>query len=255
MFAVFKYSKEDGTPNFKDDGTTPDYDREKGSPEYKDRWKVHIQIRFRPNVRTTASDSINFIQIVRTLNIKTRKCLLSAYENTDLPRLVRGGVRHDGWTVDSKWPIPVPWYVINTKTGADEDSNVGQVGNTKQRKDAILNDDPSWNAPNSIWEFETFAISRSGKDAGQIYGGVSWGFKVVNNVVSLTTPRFLPEVTPEFLSALDLWNKQARLEEVPKKNSRNQQEVPIEGLKPVRPNFGGREPGPPALANPADRVV
>jgi len=58
-----------------------------------------------------------------------------------------------------------------------------------------------------IWSFETFAIAKTGTQAGKVYGGISWGIKIdkTGHVTSMGI-EFLPNPTQEFNDAVSQWN-------------------------------------------------
>ena len=60
------------------------------------------------------------------------------------------------------------------------------------------------------WEFETYAIAKSGPDKGKIYGGISWGFEAdsLARVTSLARS-FIKTPTAEFKAAVAQWDAQA----------------------------------------------
>jgi hypothetical protein len=61
-----------------------------------------------------------------------------------------------------------------------------------------------------VYQFETYAIAKSGAQKGQIYGGLSWGFAVngKNELVSLPR-KFIPAPGGAFKDAIKAWNAQA----------------------------------------------
>ena len=62
----------------------------------------------------------------------------------------------------------------------------------------------------ATFQFETYAIAKSGPDKGKVYGGISWGFSVDASARVTSLPRsMLPTPTLEFKLSVILWDLQA----------------------------------------------
>lgn len=92
-------------------------------------------------------------------------------------------------------------------------------------KPATLYDKPSWNHPNTRWDFEAAVTAKAGADAGTIYGALSWGFDVdKDNKVTSHAPKHLDKQSGSFDKAVAKWNEQAKGDES-KRNHEDQVEL------------------------------
>lgn len=117
-------------------------------------------------------------------------------------------ISKEGWVIDTVTRENVTWeYQPDSRIKTDS---------------PMSPDDPPESRGNYRISLITCAICKDGKDAGEIYGCVSWGFSLINDSdasrhMELTTPTYfaggnvnsLPEVV-KGTGAVEAWNQGAR---------------------------------------------
>jgi RHS repeat-associated protein len=196
-------------------------------------YQSDVGITFSPNAATVNSTEIAFVQIVRLTYVnpiptpRERWCMIKGdpsspnvqalrkkFYDVHVPMDSIGAAKKarmtpDYWFVDRNLGKKFGWYAYNDD-GTPNLEIVSPGKSPDPLAPAILTDIPAWNKPNLRAQFETFAISKSGKDPGHIYGGISWGFVVNEDLEVTSLPRmFLPTPTAEFNAAVKAWNDQA----------------------------------------------
>jgi hypothetical protein len=159
---------------------------------------VPTNIYYWPNSTKVDASEIAFVQIIAIYDTKGNSTGLNKAEKA---RMTTGG-----WAVDRYLTMPSGWY--NYDKQGNPYAGWGNVGNTNTI--ASLIDQPSQDLPSVNWYFESYAIAKAGKQAGQVYGGVGWGFSVDQNQhVTLRPPKILAGQSLSFMSAVAKWNIQA----------------------------------------------
>jgi hypothetical protein len=178
-------------------------------------YSSHVTIKFEPNKDTVCSDEIAFIQIARiTDQGNTLSKDGTPVEGKSLVDKAEFRRTKTGWFLD-RLPDKYGWfgYGDDGKPIDRGGSNVIPGSSPKPYKVAEMLDTPGDDNGRSYlrWEFETYAIAKSGRDAGKIYGGIYWGFDVgdLRKMTSLP-PGFFDAPTPEFEACVALWDKQAK---------------------------------------------
>jgi hypothetical protein len=185
------------------------------APTPGDTYASDVKITFNPAKKTVQSDEIAFVQNVRILD--------EGGKSFDPRDNFKNRKTKDEWTIDR---------LDNRKSGFYGYNNDGKPSGTvtpgkspSPWKAAEMTDRPSFNKPNTRWEFETEAISKSGSQAGQIYAGLTWGFRVNDkNQLTSIPAKQLNKATAEFHDAVDAWNKQAEGPEA-KRNHKDQEKL------------------------------
>src|SRR5262249_25462968 len=130
----------------------------------------------------------------------------------------------EGWSIDRVKNEDVAWYTTKDLPEWGIIGNSNKAGHAD--RPAVLRDHPGWGAPYWVqWQFEAYATCMNGKDAGQVYGGISWGFNVwgTGRVESLRR-KFLEKQSDAFTASIGLWDDQAA-GHLGVKNSENQQKL------------------------------
>ena len=161
-----------------------------------------VEITFSPNVKTVDSTEIAFVQNVRFVDTGTAN-------SRDTRANFTNRRTKTGWTIDR---------VPDRKSGYYGYNNDGKPSGTitpgsapTPLKDASLRDTPSWNQPNTTWEFETAAIAKAGKDVGMNYGTLTWGFTVdKDNKLTAQKEKSNVHASADFNDAVKAWNTQAK---------------------------------------------
>src|SRR5262249_24497017 len=155
-------------------------------------------------------DEIAFLQIARITDLTTKK----PHEKL-LPAMASYRMTSDGWVLDRQ-PHTFGWFGYDDSgqpdfpTGRDE-AGVKPGSCPANYQPPIMKDAPGHpqGVANAKFEFETYAIARSGKDEGTIYGGISWGFEIdKDRKITPGEPAFLKGPTSEFNLAVGLWDSQ-----------------------------------------------
>jgi hypothetical protein len=139
-------------------------------------------IAFKPRSKCVA-DEIAFVQIARVVGI-------NGVGYAEGRNYVKNRMTKDGWAVDRLPDNDSGWYGFNNDGTVTASSvQIGMMGADGSSTLAVLNDTPRSETFNLRYEFETYAICKSGKDKGKVYAGLSWGFEADGNgkVTSLET--------------------------------------------------------------------
>jgi hypothetical protein len=179
------------------------------APTAGDQYWSRAKITFFPSPNTVDSTEIGFVQTFRVVdasggNADARPTFKNRQtkDHTAVDALEKSGwvgyddknVPYDAVPPGETQPVPI---VAPGKCPVDY-------------KPATTNDAPGWNQPNLKFWLETAAAAKAGKDAGKIYGSLSWGFDVDSkNKLKSHTPTFNTKVGSSFNEAVDAWNKQA----------------------------------------------
>ena len=170
-----------------------------------------INIDFTPKAATVDSPEIAFVQDVALL----KKSGGSADERANF----KNRRTDEGHTIDRVDNKKHGWYGYNNDgkpsgvvdaSGAFTSGNIRPGSAPKPLTPAKLYDRPSWSMANTEWKFETYAISKSGTQANQLYGGLKWGFDVDKDCkLTSHTPTHLDKATASFNKSVKAWNDQA----------------------------------------------
>jgi outer membrane protein OmpA-like peptidoglycan-associated protein len=161
-----------------------------------------VGITFSPEAKTVACDEIAFVQTVRSIDPVTKVA--------NEPRAnFKNRMTKTGWTLDRLDARKYGWYGYNNN--GKPSGTVSPGASPKPLRDARLSDTPGWNVPNLIWDFETCAICKSGTQANQLYGSLTWGFDAdAKNRLTKHRPMEFARPTTEFMDAVKQWNVQAK---------------------------------------------
>jgi hypothetical protein len=194
-------------------------------------FETDSKITFKPSAATVDSTEIAFVQIVRLQIVilptvteywdmikgdpQTTKFMKPFYSRRIVQGPAYGAPAEEedrstpaGWNVDRVVKKVYGWYGYNGDGKPNEMVTPGKAPGGLTN--AVLHDIPGWNRKSTLWEFETYAIAKSGKQIGQVYGGVRWGFYVdADGVVHSNNRTFLNKQSAEFKAAVVLWNAQA----------------------------------------------
>ncbi|AII10331.1 hypothetical protein EP51_39010 (plasmid) [Rhodococcus opacus] len=169
-------------------------------------YKFHMDITFTPDPDVVEATNIAFVQTMSLLKTGTKTSKedrkhISDRLNSEKQGIDRADYSKYGWygqREDQK-------FNKTPTSGVSEGSVVG--GNVIP---AMLTDEPEGAIESTTWSYETSVIARAGKDAGLVYGVVTWGF-VVDDKLQMTAiePKYRNRPTADFASAVDAWNTQA----------------------------------------------
>jgi len=183
-------------------------------------YESRVTINFIPNKEVVNATEIAFVSIIRIVNLKSGKSV--APDRLGKPQSLR--ITEDYWFVDIKEGRKLGWYTYDNNGTPEIFENVGLKKDKVQgvspgssplpHKNAVFTDYPgdSNDTPttNVSFQFETYAIAKTGKDKGTIYGGISWGFDVLGLSKMISHHRrFISTPSPQFENAVKLWDKQA----------------------------------------------
>lgn len=197
----------------------------------------HVKITFSPRKIYVSSGEIAYVQIVRVLN-KDRKAITGEGSDKVDKRLTKSG-----WAVDRQ-ARKFGWYGYNDN-GKPSGKTAGGVKDAvvitpvtpgcapDNYRKAVLEDVPSdvtlgkgGRLYSVTWEFQTYAIAKTGRDKGRVYGGISWGFTVDSLGLMTSSKRaFIDIPTLDFRDAIAAWDAQANDPNV--KNRTNPNQVPL----------------------------
>jgi hypothetical protein len=164
---------------------------------------VDIKLNFMPKANAITCDNIGFLQV------------LESSDRTGKSNHRFAGARKEArktplnYSVDRAESGPSPFYGTfkNPTTGAivpGSNFKPGKGGSAPVA--AELEDHPTWNQA-TVDRFETCATCRSGANAGQIYGCVTWGFSVDATGKVTLMPRSLKANASDTLKpAVANWN-------------------------------------------------
>ena len=174
-----------------------------------------INLKFSPKANTVNSTEIAFLQNVRTLDVQNKPD-----EDRDS---FKNRMTDEGFTIDRVEDRKNPFYGYNNDGSNAGNTSPGSAPNPL--KDATLYDKPSWNHPNTKWEFETAAVAKAGTDKDKVYGALTWGFDVdKDNKVTSHQAKHTDKQSGSFDKAVTAWNDQAKGPEN-KRNHKDQLEI------------------------------
>ena len=184
-----------------------------GSPERNGTWSIaqtntdgpnyssDVNITFTPRAERVNCSEIAFVQTVKFSDVSTGASVET------IPNYVsrRTG---SGWTLDRIEARQYGWYGYNND--GSPSGNVSPGSSPAPLTPATLHDTPSDVRPDSVFEFETCAICRTGTDLNSIYGCFTWGFNV-DSSNRLTSRRNERRAGPsaDFAESVKQWNIQA----------------------------------------------
>jgi hypothetical protein len=122
-----------------------------------------------------------------------------------------------GTFVDSVPGADKPWYGLDND-GENFPGNQTGVMRPPYRgiehaRDAVLYDRPGSNLRDQMsFSFQSCAICKSGKQANQSYGCLTWGFSANDGIVTSHIPYHSAISDGYFTEAVKLWNEQAKPE-------------------------------------------
>ena len=167
-----------------------------------DAYSSPVTITFSPNAKTVDSTEIAFVQNVRFGDTGKGNSRDTRPNFTNRRTAA-------GWTVDRIPGRSQGWYGYNNDGKPSGTVTPGSA--PTPLKDATLSDTPSWNQPDTTWEFETAAIAKAGKDTGKVYGTLTWGFTVdAANKLTAIKEQSHVKTSTEFNDAVKAWNTQAK---------------------------------------------
>jgi hypothetical protein len=174
-----------------------------------------VNIKFAPEASNVDASEIAFVQNVRTLD--------SANKPDEDRDNFKNRMTDEGFTIDRVDDRKFGYYGYNNDGTSAGNTSPGSSPNPL--KPATLYDKPSWNHPNTKWDFEAAVTAKAGADAGTIYGALSWGFDVdKDNKVTSHAPKHLDKQSGSFDKAVTKWNEQAKGDEH-KRNHKDQLEL------------------------------
>jgi hypothetical protein len=175
-----------------------------------------MKITFTPEEDVVGADSIAFIQRVRLVETGSGR-------NKDWDQTNRNRATDRQSSIDRIPGKEQGWYGVANDL---KDQGNLQTWERGKNDEAWMTDRPSARMPNTTWEFETAAVSRSGPDVGTVYAVVTWGFTVDENLkVTGMSNVIFNEPTKDFKAAVAAWNKQAAGPRG-KRSARNQKALP-----------------------------
>jgi hypothetical protein len=160
-----------------------------------------MKIEFTPDMTACKADTIAFIQRVRLVETATGK-------NKDWDKTNRERATERQSSIDRIPGKEQGWYGV--ANDLSDQGNLQTWTRTGPEVNASMTDRPSARMPNTTWEFETAAVSRSGPDEGTVYAVVNWGFTVDEDLKVTGLPnQTFNKPTKDFDAAVAAWNKQA----------------------------------------------
>jgi hypothetical protein len=159
-----------------------------------------INITFTPDTAVVDADEIGFIQTVRLVDTATGA-------NKDPEETNKKRQTASATSVDRLGGKEQGWY------GMKDDGTGGGTlttwTKTAPATPAKMMDRPSWNQPNTTWQFETMVVCRAGTDAGKVYAVITWGFTIDNDLKLTELARTITnKQTTEATAAVGKWNDQ-----------------------------------------------
>ena len=183
----------------------------------KKSYEYSMKIKFTPDEAACDADSIAFIQRVRLVDTKT-----GANKDWDQVNRERATTRQS--SIDRIPGKEQGWYGV--ANDLKDQGNLQTWVRGGGMKEAWMTDAPGAAIPNTTWEFETAAVSRSGSDAGTVYGVITWGFTVDDKLKVSGMPNLtFNKPTSDFSAAVAAWNKQAK-GPAAKRTAPNQKDLP-----------------------------
>lgn len=166
-----------------------------GSPYSSD---VHIW--FNPNKDSVNCSEIAFVQAVKFVD--------SAGTPQESRPNFRNRMAASGWELDRLDQRVYGWYGYNND--GTPSGTVVPGSAPSPEKSAELTDTPGWSVGNTVWDFETCAICKSGFHQNNIYACLTWGFDVdADNKLTKHEPAHRDAPSADFTGAVGGWNTQA----------------------------------------------
>lgn len=162
-----------------------------------------MAITFQPNNACDCNE-IAYLQLVRVTYMDTG-AIKPVFPN----RQTRGG-----WAVDRNGPFVLGWYGYDDPTaehsgGVPTPSIIRGDTTANPVQPAIMTDTP--NSPDKValvYSYQAYAICKTGRQAGLIYGTLLWDFTVdTSGQVTIPNARLAPP-TRDLGPAVDLWNRE-----------------------------------------------
>ncbi len=126
--------------------------------------QAQFLLSFRPDAaafkKMGTCDEINFVQIYMYHHANTTLEGTASLFSKDLV--------HDQWTIDGDGP-----YYDNKDA---VDPSVGGVAGTLKMNDTPGSDNPALFVTAASWDFETAVVASKGKDKGDVFATITWGF-------------------------------------------------------------------------------
>ena len=185
------------------DFTFTEYGKTDGDFVHGTDYVVDIKMNFMPKVDAVSCDEIGFLQVLES----------SDKQGASNHRFA--GARKEArktplnYSVDRAESGPSPFYgtfrnPANRRIEPGANYKPGKGGRTP--KAAELEDHPTWSQV-TVDRFETCAACRTGANAGQIYGCVTWGFSVDSTGKVTLMPRSYNTAASDTLKpAVTSWN-------------------------------------------------
>lgn len=175
-----------------------------------------VNIKFKPEAATVDATEIAFVQNFQLLD--------SGGKSADTRDNFKNRMTDEGAAIDRIDDRKYGYYGYNNDGSPSGTTTPGTTA-TKPPMPATLYDRPSYNQPNTKWNFETAVTAKAGTDAGTIYGAVQWGFDVdKDNKLTSHKAKHLDKQTAGFDKAVAKWNEQAKGDES-KRNRKDQVEL------------------------------
>jgi len=164
-------------------------------------WRGIFNVWFVPNKNTVNASTIAFVQVIKRTDLAGNLIVTN--------QTAKARTSAAGWRVDrSTNAMPAfiyPYYGWFNSGRPSQHTTSGSSPNPLT--EAWMRDRPSSDVKGQIWSFQAFAIAKTGRQEGLVYGGVSWGLTIDKNGHVTPLPiEFLPTVTKEFSGAIDQWN-------------------------------------------------
>jgi Domain of unknown function (DUF4157) len=206
LFFVFSADLRTGTPQRSGYGdlTFTEYSATDGDFANGIDYVVNIKMNFMAKADAVDCNEIGFIQVLESSNLQGK----SNHPFAGAAKAARATALN--YSVDRARSGPSPFYGTfrNPKTKAIEPSRTtyipGKGGHAPQA--AKLEDQPSWTQP-TVDRFESCATCRNGKNSGQVYGCVTWGFAAdAAGRVTLMTRGYSTSPSDTLKGSLTNWN-------------------------------------------------
>jgi len=160
-----------------------------------------VNLTFTPDKDAVNCSEIAFVQSLKFMDA-TSKTSVETIPNYVNRRTAAG------WTLDRVEQRSYGWYGYNND--GKPSGTVSPGSSPSPLKPATMHDRPSDSKSNTIMQFETCAICKSGTDANTVCGCYTWGFSVdaANHLTSLPN-QAAAAPSPEFAESVKQWNVQA----------------------------------------------
>ena len=176
------------------------YEKTDANPPATPKYNVNVELRFLPNTTVRCRD-VAFIQSVRTTDNQGKSQARYMHGKPDARQTPLA------WYIDAGERSP--FYVEDTNTAgkAVDDPEFGLVGRGGSSPfPAALYDRPNWDREN-VFQAETCAVCRSGRNTGQVYGCATWGYTAdTAGKITLMPRGFRQMPSDQFEEARAAWN-------------------------------------------------